>query len=92
MSPTFTQTLPILKFGKKKEFNEPFNEQYIKDKIAYAKKYNLHIEDQMFIVPVPFSIEGARMLQHTKWLLEETDEDGSGLVAMHKDFKSWSLL
>ena len=32
----------------KKEFNEPFNEQYIKDKIAYAKKYNLHIEDQMF--------------------------------------------
>jgi hypothetical protein len=69
----------------KKEFNEPFNEQYIKDKIAYAKKYNLHIEDQMFIVPVPFSIEGARMLQHTKWLLEETDEDGSGLVAMHRE-------
>jgi len=69
----------------KKEFNEPFNEQYIKDKIAYAKKYNLHIEDQMFIVPVPFSIEGAKMLQHTKWLLEETDEDGSGLVAMHRE-------
>ena len=36
-------------------------------------KYNLHIEDQMFIVPVPFSIEGAKMLQHTKWLLEEMD-------------------
>ena len=25
------------------------------------------------------------MLQHTKWLLEETDEDGSGLVAMRRE-------
>jgi hypothetical protein len=39
----------------------------------------------MFIVPVPFSIEGTKMLQHTKWLLEETDEDGSGLVAMRRE-------
>ncbi len=35
----------------------------------------------MLVVPVPFSTEGAKMLQHTKWLLEETDEDGSSLVA-----------
>ena len=46
----------------KREFNEPFNEQYISDKKAECKKYNLHIEDRMFIVPVPFSIEGAKML------------------------------
>jgi hypothetical protein len=39
----------------------------------------------MFIVPVPFSIEGAKMLQHTKWILEEPDEDGSSLIAIHKE-------
>jgi hypothetical protein len=40
----------------------------------------------MFVVPVPFSIEGAKMLQHTKWLLEEKDENGSSLVAIDKRF------
>jgi hypothetical protein len=40
----------------------------------------------MFIVPVPFSVEGAKMLQHTKWLLEETEEDGSSLVGIHPSF------
>jgi len=40
----------------------------------------------MFIVPVPFSVEGARMLQHCKWLLEEKDEDGSSLIAIHPSF------
>jgi len=40
----------------------------------------------MIVVPVPFGMEGAKMLQHAKWLLEETDEDGSSLVAIHKRF------
>jgi hypothetical protein len=76
---------PELWQALKKEFNEPFNEQYIADKKAECKKYNLHIEDRMFVVPVPFSIEGAHMLQHTKWLLEEREEDGSSLIAIHKE-------
>jgi hypothetical protein len=25
------------------------------------------------------------MLQHAKWLMEETDEDGSSLIAIHKE-------
>ena len=49
------------------------------DQIADCKKYNLHIEDRMIVVPVPFSVEGANMLQHAKWLMEETDEDGKQL-------------
>jgi hypothetical protein len=69
----------------KREFNEPFNQQYMGDQIAQCKKYNLHLEDRMIIVPVPFSVEGAHMLQHAKWLMEETDEDGSSLVAIHKE-------
>ena len=69
----------------KREFNEPFNQQYLSDQIAQCKKYNLHIEDRMLVVPIPFSIEGAKMLQHAKWLMEETDEDGSSLIAIHKE-------
>jgi hypothetical protein len=40
----------------------------------------------MIVVPVPFSVEGAHMLQHAKWLMEETEEDGSSLIAIHKSF------
>jgi hypothetical protein len=64
----------------KREFGEPFNQQYMASQIADCKKYNLHIEDRMIVVPVPFSVEGAKMLQHAKWLLEETDEDGSSSI------------
>jgi hypothetical protein len=70
----------------KREFNEPFNQQYISNQVAECKKYNLYIEDRMTVVPVPFSVEGAHMLQHAKWLLEETsEEDGSSLITIHKD-------
>lgn len=40
----------------------------------------------MFVVPVPFSIQGSHMLQHAKWLLEET-EDGGSLIAIHPSFE-----
>jgi hypothetical protein len=74
----------------KREFGEPFNQQYISDKIAECKKYNLHIEDRMIVVPVPFSTEGAHMLQHSKWLMEETEEGGQGgncsLIAIDKRY------
>ena len=70
----------------KREFDERYDNQYVRDQFAYCRKYNLHIEDRMKIVPVPFSVEGAKMLQHTKWLMEETEEDGSSLVAIHKSF------
>jgi len=70
----------------KKEFDEPYNNQYVRDQFAYCKKCNLHIEDRMIVVPVPFSVEGAHMLQHAKWLMEEADEDGSSLIAIHKSF------
>ena len=71
----------------KREFSEPYSERYIKDQMAYAKRYNLNLEDQMFVVPVPFSVEGAHMLQHAKWLLEETEVDGSSLIAIHPTFE-----
>ena len=39
----------------------------------------------MFIVPVPFSVEGAKSLQHTKWLLDEREEDGSSLIQIDRE-------
>jgi hypothetical protein len=70
----------------KREFGENYNDQWVRDQIAKCRKYNLHVEDRMFVVPVPFSVEGSKILQHTKWLLEENDEDGSRLIAIHPSF------
>ena len=71
----------------KREFDENYEDRWLRDQIAECRKYNLHVEDRMFIVPVPFSVEGAKMLAHTKWLLEETEEeDNSSLVAIHPSF------
>jgi hypothetical protein len=39
----------------------------------------------MFVVPVPFSIEGKQMLQHTKWLLDEKEEDGNSYIAIDSE-------
>jgi hypothetical protein len=74
----------------KQEFDEPSDEQRIREKTAYAKKYNLHVEDQMFITLVPFWIKGAKMLQHTKWLLEEKDDNGSSLLAIDRERLSFT--
>jgi hypothetical protein len=67
----------------KREFNEFYGQKYIKDQIAECKRYNLWIEDRMLVVPTPFSIEGRKMLEHTKYLLE----DPEGLVAIHPKFQ-----
>jgi hypothetical protein len=66
----------------KREFGERYDKQYIKEQIAYCKKFGLYIEDHMFIVPVPFAIEGAQMLQHCKLLLENENN----IVAINPKF------
>ena len=70
----------------KKEFGEPYNQQYINDQRIECRKYNFNLEDRMIIVPVPFNVE-APYVQHIKWLLEETEEDGSSLIAIHPSFE-----
>ena len=76
---------PEVVHALKKEFDERFDEQYIRDQSAYCRKHNLHLEDSMFIVPVPFSMEGAKSLQHAKWLLDEREEDGSSLIQIDRE-------
>ena len=78
-NPSFIQQL-------KKEFDEPFDDQYIRDKQSYCRKHNLHIENFMFVCPTPFSIENKRMISNAKWLMDEKEEDGSSLIAIHPTF------
>jgi hypothetical protein len=77
--------IPEVVQALKKEFEERFNEQYIREQFAFCRKYNLHIEDRMFIVPVPFSVEAAKSLQHAKWLLDEREEDSSSLIQIDRE-------
>jgi hypothetical protein len=44
----------------KREFDENYEDKWVRDQIAECRKYNLHVEDRMFVVPVPFSVEGAK--------------------------------
>jgi hypothetical protein len=55
----------------KREIGEPYNETYIKETMNYCTKYNLDIENRMCIIPVPFSVENASMLQHAKALVDD---------------------
>jgi hypothetical protein len=71
--------------AQKREFEERYDEQYIREQFAYCRKYNVHIEDKMFVVPVPFSLEGAKTLQHAKWLLDEREEEGSSIIAINRE-------
>jgi hypothetical protein len=67
---------------KRMMLNEPHSEQYVFEKLAYYKKNNINPANYMKVIPIPFSTNGAKMLQHTKSLLEDKDN----LVAIDKRF------
>ncbi len=62
---------PAIWSSLKKMFNEPYADSYVFEKLAYCRKHNLDPADYMRIVPTPFSIEGRKMLQNAKSLLED---------------------
>jgi hypothetical protein len=66
----------------KRMFKETHSEQYVSEKLAYYKKNNLNPANYMKVIPIPFSTSGAKMLQHTKSLLEDNDN----LIAIDKRF------
>ena len=68
----------------KRMFNEPYAERYVFDKLIYYRKNNLNPAGPggMIVIPTPFSTHGAKMLQHTKSLLEDPDN----LIAIDKQF------
>jgi hypothetical protein len=67
----------------KRTLNEsPYSEQYVFEKLSYCKKNNINPAYYMEVIPISFSINGAKMLQHAKSLLEDKDN----LVAIDKQF------
>ena len=62
--------------------NEPHSEGFVFDKLSYYKKNNMNPALYMKCIPVAFSTNGAKMLQHTKSLLDDKDS----LVAIDKRF------
>jgi hypothetical protein len=66
----------------KRMLNEPASEQYVSEKLSYYKKNNINPANYMKVIPIPFSTSGAKMLQHTKSLLEDKDN----LIAIDKRF------
>jgi hypothetical protein len=66
----------------KRTLNEPHSEQYVFEKLAEYKKNKINPANYMKVIPIPFSTQGAKMLQHAKSLLEDKDN----LIAIDKRF------
>ena len=66
----------------KREFNERYDKDYVFSTIAEYEKNNWDINSIMRIIPVPFSVNHAKMLQHAKSLVE----DSKNLVLIDKRF------
>jgi hypothetical protein len=63
-------------------FNEPHDIKYVRDKLQWCQSVNQSPSGYMRVIPVPFSTEGAKMLQHTKSLIE----DPNNLIAISPRF------
>jgi hypothetical protein len=71
------------------DFNQPSSLKYLQDKQLWCKKVNTYLGNHLFIVPVAFGSQthgGRDMLNHTQRIIQETEDDGSALVAIHKQF------
>jgi hypothetical protein len=68
------------------EFKQNPSLKYLSDKQAWAKKINQPLENYLFIVPIPFSVHGRNILNHTQRMIEE-QEDGNAMVAINKRFE-----
>jgi hypothetical protein len=56
----------------KRGVNEPYDNQWVKEKIAFCKKNRLLVENYMMVVPINF-VDGPNLLSHAKALLESPD-------------------
>jgi hypothetical protein len=72
------------------EFKQNPSLKYLQDKQKMVKDYNTYLGKYCFIVPVAFgsTTQGGRtMLNHTQRMIEETEDDGSALLAIHPSFQ-----
>jgi hypothetical protein len=55
----------------------------MKEIIDNYKRYNIPIEERMFIVPLSFSTLHKQLLQQAKWITELTDDSGKAMMGIH---------
>jgi hypothetical protein len=60
---------------------ENSNDSYVFSRLAFYDKQGSSPSSEMRIIPVPFSINHAKMLQHLKLLIDE------GFIAIHPRFE-----
>jgi hypothetical protein len=68
----------------RREFRkDQYSEQGIRDIITNCKKFNVPVENRLFVVPKNFRMEGKAMLQHAVALLDNPE----GLVAIPSKYQ-----
>ena len=67
-------------------YNQNPSLQYLKERQLYAKKIDRPLEESLFVCPVPFSTQHKNMLAHLKRIIEDTDTNGTALVAIDSRF------
>jgi hypothetical protein len=61
--------------------------QYLKEQQLHAKKVNRPLEEYLFVTLVPFSTQHKNLLAHLKRIIEDTDSNGTAIVAIHPKFQ-----
>jgi hypothetical protein len=72
---------PVVWQSLKKMMGENSNDSYVFSRLAFYDKQGSSPSSEMRIIPVPFSINHAKMLQHLKLLIDE------GFIAIHPRFE-----
>jgi hypothetical protein len=67
-------------------YNQNPSLQYLKEQQHHAKKVNRPLEEYLFVTPVPFSTQHKNLLAHLKRIIEDTDSNGTAIVAIHPKF------
>ena len=71
----------------KKEFGEPYNQQYINDQRIECRKYNFNLEDRMIIVPFPFQLKAAICYSILNGCWKKLRKMVASLIAIHPSFE-----
>lgn len=73
---------PVIWKPLKRMFHESDNEKYVFQKLAEYQKSNIKPSTVMRVIPVPFSINHVKMLQHLSALLDK------GFIMIHPKFEN----
>ena len=68
-------------------YGQPTSLQYLKEQQQYAKQVNRPLKEFLFVIPVLFNTQHKNLLAHLKRIIEDTDSNGTAIVAIHPKFE-----